>query len=221
MLVASNLSLPGEAGATGGRRVLLCTPTCSTRSCIISTLAKRILISPDIVTPTGEPPMTTPALASILPREMTEVRYRPLFVFSIDVAKPSIIGKTPGGERRVGEITGGRFEGERLKGKVLSGGSDWQVVRTDGTWELNVRFVMETDDGHLIGMTYRGLRHGPKDVIDAITRGDQVNPASYYFRVAPFFETASDKYGWLNNIVSVGLGHRLPTGPIYQVFEIL
>ena len=164
--------------------------------------------------------MTTP-LASILPREMTEFRSRPLFVFVIDVAKPSIIGKTPGVERRVGEITGGRFEGERLNGRILSGGSDWQAVRADGTWALDVRFVMETDDGHLIGMTYRGLRHGPKEVIDAITRGEQVNPASYYFRVAPFFETASDKYAWLNNIVSVGLGHRLPTGPIYQIFEIL
>ena len=165
--------------------------------------------------------MTTPALSSILPREMTEFRSRPLFIFFIDVAKPSIIGKTPGVERRVGEITGGRFEGERLRGKILSGGSDWQAVRSDGTWALDVRFVMETDDGHLIGMTYRGLRHGPKDVIDAITRGEEVNPASYYFRVAPFFETASEKYGWLNNIVSVGLGHRLPSGPIYQIFEIL
>ena len=165
--------------------------------------------------------MTTSALSAILPREMTEFRFRPLFIFVIDVAKPSIIGKTPGVERRVGEITGGRFEGERLKGKILSGGSDWQAVRTDGTWALDVRFVMETDDGHLIGMTYRGLRHGPKDVIDAIARGEEVSPSAYYFRVAPFFETASEKYGWLNNIVTVGLGHRLPSGPIYQIFEIL
>jgi Protein of unknown function (DUF3237) len=165
--------------------------------------------------------MSNPPLSTVLPREMTEFRHRPLFIFVIDVAKPSIIGKTPGVERRVGEITGGRFEGERLRGRILSGGSDWQAVRTDGTWELNVRFVMETDDNHLIGMTYRGLRHGPKEIIDAITRGEQVNPASYYFRIAPFFETASDKYGWLNNIVSVGLGHRLPSGPIYQVFEVL
>jgi hypothetical protein len=165
--------------------------------------------------------MTASALSTILPHEMTEARFRPLFIFVIDVAKPSIIGKTPGVERRVGEITGGRFEGERLRGKILPGGSDWQAVRTDGTWALDVRFVMETDDGQLIGMTYRGLRHGPKDVIDAITRGEQVNPASYYFRVAPFFETASPKYDWLNRIVSIGLGHRLPTGPIYQIFEVL
>jgi hypothetical protein len=165
--------------------------------------------------------MTTPPLATILPKEMTDFRFRPLFIFVIDVAKPSILGKTPGVDRRVGEITGGRFEGERLKGSILPGGSDWQNVHSNGTWELNVRFVMETDDGHLIGMTYRGLRHGPKEIIDAIARGEQVSPAGYYFRIAPFFETASEKYGWLNGIVSVGLGHRLPSGPIYQIFEIL
>src|SRR5262245_53277284 len=152
---------------------------------------------------------------------MLDFRARPLFAFSLEVAGPQVVGQTPGVDRRVGEIGGGRFEGERLKGTILTGGSDWQAVRADGTWALDVRLVLETDDGALIGMTYRGLRHGPKEVIDAIARGEQVNPASYYFRIAPFFETASDKYGWLNGIVSVGLGHRLPTGPIYQVFEIL
>jgi Protein of unknown function (DUF3237) len=165
--------------------------------------------------------MDKPALATILPREMTAVGVRPLFIFTLDVAKPQLIGKTPGVDRRVGEVLGGRFEGERLSGKILTGGSDWQAVRADGTWALDVRVVMETDDGALIGMTYRGLRHGPKDVIDAIARGEQVNPAAYYFRIAPFFETASDKYGWLNGVVAIGSGHRLPSGPIYQVFEVM
>jgi hypothetical protein len=152
---------------------------------------------------------------------MTDFRVRPLLIFTLDVAKPQVVGLTPGVDRRVAEIKGGQFEGERLKGKILTGGSDWQAVRSDGTWAINVRIVLETDDKALIGMTYRGLRHGPKDVIDAIARGEQVSPASYYFRIAPFFETGSDKYGWLNGIVSVGLGHRLPSGPIYQVFEVL
>jgi uncharacterized protein DUF3237 len=163
----------------------------------------------------------TTALSAILPREMTDFRVRPLLIFTLDVAKPQIVGLTPGVDRRVAEIKGGQFEGERLKGRILSGGSDWQAVRSDGTWAINVRIVLETDDNALIGMTYRGLRHGPKDVIDAIARGEPVSPASYYFRIAPFFETASDKYGWLNGVVSVGLGHRLPSGPIYQVFEVL
>jgi hypothetical protein len=165
--------------------------------------------------------MDTSSLTAILPREMTELRFRPLFIFQLEVQKPSVIGATPWCDRRVGEITGGRFEGERLRGRLLPGGSDWQTVRTDGAWTLDVRVVMETDDGHLIGMTYRGLRHGPKEVLDRIARGEVVSPSEYYLRAAPFFETASERYGWLNSIVAVAQGHRLPTGPIYQVFEVL
>jgi hypothetical protein len=157
----------------------------------------------------------------MLPREMTELRSRPLFVFQLDVEKASVIGATPGCDRRVGVISGGRFEGERLRGKLLPGGSDWQTVRTDGAWTLDVRVVMETDDGQLIGMTYRGMRHGPREVMERIARGETVSPSEYYLRASPFFETASEKYGWLNRIVTVALGHRLPVGPVYQVFEIL
>ena len=160
-------------------------------------------------------------LASELPKEMTSLQLRPIFIFRINVAKPFVIGQTTSADRRVGEITGGVFEGERLRGKILSGGSDWQNVRRDGSWVLDVRIVLETDDKHLIGMTYKGIRHGPQAVLDRIARGENVNPADYYLRVAPFFETASEKYGWLNNAVTVGTGHRLPTGPIYQVFEVL
>ena len=165
--------------------------------------------------------MTTPSLASILPREMMELRTKPLFAFELAVAKPSVIGVTPGHDRRVGEITGGKFEGERLRGKILSGGSDWQTVRGDGAWTLDVRLVMETDDNALIGMTYRGIRHGPKEVLDRIARGETVNPLDYYLRAVPLYETASEKYGWLNRLLSVAIGHRLPHGPVYQVFEIL
>jgi hypothetical protein len=132
-------------------------------------------------------------LAAELPREMTALQFSPLFIFRINVAKPFVIGQTPSVDRRVGEITGGVFEGERLRGKILSGGSDWQTVRRDGSWVLDVRFVMETHDGHLIGMTYKGIRHGPQAVLDRIAKGESVSPADYYFRVAPFFETASEK----------------------------
>src|ERR1044071_9655636 len=99
------------------------------------------------------------SLMASVPPEMTTMRYQPLFVFQIGVKPPSIIGATPGHDRRVGEITGGRFEGERLRGRILSGGSDWQSLRNDGTITLNVRQVLETDDGALIGMTYLGMRH--------------------------------------------------------------
>jgi hypothetical protein len=164
--------------------------------------------------------MSTDSLAAILPAEMTTIRLQPIFIFQIEVKPPSIVGATPGHDRRIGEISGGRFEGERLRGKILSGGSDWQSLRADGTITLNVRLVMQTDDGALIGMTYLGMRHGPKEVLDRIGRGEKVNPTEYYMRATPYYETASEKYGWLNRIVSVAYGHRMAGGAIYQVFEV-
>ena len=165
--------------------------------------------------------MSMESLAELLPREISALNYRPIFIFQIQVNPPSVIGATPGHDRRIGEITGGRFEGEQLRGKILSGGSDWQSLRADGATTLNVRLVMQTDDGALIGMTYLGVRHGPKEVLDRIARGEKVSPSEYYMRATPYFETASEKYGWLNRIVSVAYGHRMAGGAIYQVFEIL
>ena len=164
---------------------------------------------------------TTRPLSEILPPEMRELRLTPLFILLLDVAPAINVGKTPGVDRRVGAITGGRFEGERLRGSLLPGGSDWQAIRPgDGAWMLNVRIVLKTDDDHIIGMPYTGLRHGPKEVLDRIARGEAVNPRDYYLRITGAFETASEKYGWLNNVLCVGMGHRLPEGPVYQVFAI-
>ena len=165
--------------------------------------------------------MDDDSLTALLPQELTALRHQPLFVFQIEVKPPSIIGATPGHDRRVGEIAGGRFEGGRLRGRILSGGSDWQSLRADGATTLNVRLVMETSDGALIGMTYSGVRHGPKEVLDRIARGEKVSPSEYYMRATPYYETASEKYGWLNRVISVAYGHRVAGGAIYQVFEIL
>ena len=165
--------------------------------------------------------MTTVSFVAMMPREMMQLLTGPLFAFQANVAKPSIIGMTPGHDRRVGVITGGSFEGERLRGKILPGGSDWQSLRSDRTLTLDVRCIMETDDGHLIGMTYRGMRHGPKEVLERIGRGEAVSPSESYMRTVPLFETASDRYSWMNQLVSVAIGHRLATGPVYQVFEVL
>jgi hypothetical protein len=94
----------------------------------------------------GSPVATTRPLSEILPKEMTELRVRPIFTLLLDVQPAINVGKTPGVDRRVGVITGGRFEGERLRGTLLPGGSDWQSVRPgDGAWMLNVRIVLKTD----------------------------------------------------------------------------
>ncbi|HEX4584313.1 MAG TPA: DUF3237 domain-containing protein [Burkholderiaceae bacterium] len=156
-----------------------------------------------------------------LPEVLKGVRTRPLFVMRLDVRKPQIVGATPGAYRRITAVPGGSFEGERLSGQVLEGGSDWQTVRNDGAVTLNVRLVLKTGDDALICMTYQGLRHGPPEVTQRIDRGELVDPASYYFRTAVLFETAAAQYDWINRIVAVGIGHRRPDGPIYSVFEVL
>jgi hypothetical protein len=161
------------------------------------------------------------SLTDTLPDVLKTVQTQPLFVMRLDVRKLQIIGSTPGSYRRIGIVPGGEFEGERLSGDVLEGGSDWQAVRPDGATTLDVRLVLRTKDDALIGMTYRGLRHGPADVIMRIERGEVVDPASYYFRINPLFETAAQQYDWINRVVAVGIGHRLADGPVYSVFEVL
>src|SRR5215813_115727 len=101
--------------------------------------------------------MNEETLSAMLPPELSTLRSQPLLIFQIAVKPPSIVGATPGYDRRIGEITGGRFEGERLRGKILSGGSDWQSLRRDAATTLNVRLVMETNDGALIAVRYRGV----------------------------------------------------------------
>jgi hypothetical protein len=152
---------------------------------------------------------------------MAEIRTVPLFTIMLTVGKIQELGTTPFGVRRIAPVLGGSFEGPKLKGTVEEGGSDWLLLRSDGVTQLDVRLTLKTDDGHLIGMTYRGYRHGPAEVIARLNRGEAVDPASYYFRTAPWFETASQKYGWLNRIVALASGDRQPTGPIYHVFEVL
>jgi hypothetical protein len=156
-----------------------------------------------------------------LPEVLKTLRIRPLFVMHLDVRKLQIVGATPGAYRRVGVVPGGSFEGDRLSGEVLEGGSDWQAVRNDGATTLSVRLVLKTKDDALIGMTYRGVRHGPPDVVARIEKGEAVDPTSYYFRINPLFETSAEKYDWINRIVAIGSGYRRADGPIYSVFEVL
>jgi hypothetical protein len=156
-----------------------------------------------------------------LPEVLKSIRTRPLFVFRLDVRPLQMVGGPEGGFRRIGVVPGGVFEGERLSGTVLAGGSDWQLVRSDQSVSLDVRLVLKTDDGALIGMTYKGIRAGAPDILKRIDAGEEVDPASYYFRINPLFETGSEKYAWLNNIVAVGAGRRTADGPVYSVFEVL
>ncbi len=104
--------------------------------------------------------MSTP-LFDDLPAPLKSVQTRPLFVMRLDVKPIVIVGETPGPFRRVGIVPSGTFAGERLSGKVLDGGADWQTVRRDASTTLDVRLILQTDDGVNITMAYRGVRHGP------------------------------------------------------------
>jgi Protein of unknown function (DUF3237) len=147
---------------------------------------------------------------------------RLLMTLQVHVAAAQNIGAVPHGTRRTVPLTGGAFEGPKLRGTVLPGGSaDWQLLRADGVLELDVRATLETDDGALISMRSVGLRHGPPDVIAAIGRGETVDPATYYFRTTMRFETAHPAYAFLNRIVAVASGDRRAEGPIYTIHEVL
>ena len=130
---------------------------------------------------------------------------RPLMVLRLATAATEDVGATLHGRLSIFPIVGGSFEGERLHGKVLAGGGDWVTARADGTFELDLRVTLETEDGALIHMTFTGVRHDP----------------SHYFRTLPRFETASPKYAFLNRLLAVGIGEIRPDGPVHVIEEIL
>jgi len=146
---------------------------------------------------------------------------RLLITLQVKVSGAQKIGPVPHGTRLTAPITDGHFEGPRLRGKVLPGGGDWTLLRGDGVLELDLRLTLETDDGALIHMTSFGLRHGPPEVLAALTRGERVDPSTYYFRTTPRFETANPKYAFLNRLLAVSSGDRRAEGPIYTIYEVL
>jgi uncharacterized protein DUF3237 len=154
-------------------------------------------------------------------RGETAMNSRPLMTVRIAAAAPQKLGAVPHGTRSIVPVTGGDFEGPRLRGKVLPGGGDWLLLRADGVLELDLRITLETDDHALIDMTFQGLRHGPPDAIAAVGRGETVDPAKYYFRTLPRFETSAATYAFLNRIVSVGFGEARPDGAVHRIDEIL
>jgi hypothetical protein len=143
-----------------------------------------------------------------------------LYTATIDIGAPLDLGKTPHGQRRVINITGGTFAGPRLSGRILPGGADWQIVRNDGIVEVDARYTLETDDGALIYISNWGLRHGPPEVIARLNAGDKVDPGEYYFRTTPVFETGAAEYAWLNGIISVAVGERRAKAVIIAAYEV-
>lgn len=137
------------------------------------------------------------------------LQLEPLFCAEVTLAPAQEIGEGPQGRRRIIPITGGKVSGERLSGRVIPGGADWQIVRPDGVAYLDARYTIETSDGALVYVRNQGYRHGPPEVIARLAGGEPVAPAQYYMRTTPWFETADVRYAWLNRTICVGTGERL------------
>jgi len=128
------------------------------------------------------------------------VNSRPLILLRLETAATEEVGALS-----IFPISGGSFEGDRLRGKVLAGGGDWVTARPDWTFELDLRATLETDDGALIHLTFTGVR----------------DDEHHYFRTLPRFETAAPRYAFLNRLLAVGIGDIRPDGPVHAIEEIL
>ena len=152
---------------------------------------------------------------------MTSLITAPLLRMDIDCHKPHELGQTSRGRRRVVVVSGGSFEGPRLKGSILPGGGDLALVRPDGVFEPDAQFLLSTDDGALIHLRYRGIWHAPAPVLERLMKREgPVDPSEYYFRTAVFFETGAEKYLWLNRLLAIGVGEPKVGGIIYNVHEV-
>ena len=130
---------------------------------------------------------------------------RPLMVLRLATSPIQQIGSTPEGMLMIFPVTGGSFEGDRLRGKVLAAGGDWVTVRSNEMMTLDLRIALETDDGSLIHITFTGIR----------------DDANRYFRTVPRFETAAPRYVFLNRLIAVGTAEIRPEGPVHLIDEIL
>lgn len=156
-------------------------------------------------------------------RALPDISTEHLLDIVVDLNPPLDIGDGPYGRRVLFGAAGGSFEGPRLRGAVLAGGGDWALFRPDGTMALDVRLTLRTHDDALVHMTYGGrLTTPPKlraDMADPVARY-QVDPARYYFRTTPLFETGAQRYAWLNDVVGVGMGYLVEGGVAYRVCRV-
>lgn len=134
---------------------------------------------------------------------------------------PIAIGPTADGSRRIIPIRGGRFEGPLLRGEFLPGGMDWQLLRGDGVTVADAIYPIRTDDGVVIQVRNKGLRHGPDEVMAALARGEDVDPSAYYFRTVPEFIAPSGRYEWLNRSIFLCAGARYASSIKLWVWRVI
>ena len=145
----------------------------------------------------------------------------PIFSIRCELANMLDLGLTPFGHRRVVNILGGPVTGAKLKGRVLPGGADWQIVAADGCIDVHACYTIESDAGALIQVDSKGMRHGPPEVLARLANGEDVDPSLYYFRTVMRFETAHPSTEWLNRILGLARGAREKNAVRLDVYEVL
>ena len=144
-----------------------------------------------------------------------------LMNLAVEVGEVTSMGDGPLGERRIIPIVGGTFEGANLRGEVLAGGNDWQIVRRDGVLDLDARYVLRDTSGGLIRVTSQGYRHGPAEVLAALGRGDDVDPTKYFFRTVMRFETGAAGLDWLNRTIALASAERKARRVLLNAYRVL
>ena len=128
--------------------------------------------------------------------EMTkELRAEHVYDAKVFIGDRISYDKSKRGQGGMIPITGGTFEGPNIKGEVLPGGADWQMMRPDGDMELYARYILKTHDGYIIEVINRVLVHMDKD-------GEQMN--DYVRSVLDFEAPLNSPYEWLNHAIFVG-----------------
>ncbi|MDN3657612.1 DUF3237 domain-containing protein [Ferruginibacter paludis] len=139
----------------------------------------------------------------------------------INVAAPKPTDETGIGHSNVIPLTGGTFNGPKLRGIILPGGADWQLIKDAEVAEINARYTLEADDGTLIYISNKGMRVASPEVLKKISSGEVVPPDAYYFRTVPVFEVAKGKYDWLMKSLFIAKGIRNPDNVTIQVWCVL
>lgn len=179
--------------------------TTTPRTITTTMLAGLSLISTSVVM--GEPAAPAPALTYA-------------FSVRIELSPPVEQGTIDGARHRFIPITGGTISGPRLSGTVMAGGGDWQAIHPGGLTTIEARYFLRADDGTIISITNPGVRVASPDVTDRLARGEQVDPASYYFRSTPRFDVAPGPHDWLRTRTFVARGARAPDHVDLDVYTV-
>ncbi|MEJ8566478.1 DUF3237 domain-containing protein [Elongatibacter sediminis] len=143
-----------------------------------------------------------------------------LFTLRALVGESQTANQGPYGDRRYMPVSGGEFTGKHLSGTLLPGGADCQLVRTDHVAELDVRIMLQENDGTRFLLRGLGLRHAYPKALQRPGKNDTTEPPGIYFRQSFHFECPPGDHAWLNGILAIGTGHRDEQGVLIEVFEV-